>query len=155
MLTDLSLVAARDGLRRREFTAAELVGAHLQAVDVLNPQLNAFITVMAEGARAGAAAADTALAAARQAGLVAAEDAATLDDAWVLATRVRNAVMLVRGRAGDTFPSDGRELAAVGRHLGYGPGRVGELVDDYRRTTRRARSVVERLFYGDEDRGPA
>ncbi|MFD6418018.1 bifunctional [glutamine synthetase] adenylyltransferase/[glutamine synthetase]-adenylyl-L-tyrosine phosphorylase [Streptomyces sp. NPDC060194] len=89
-----------------------------------------------------------ALAAAQAAGLVETEDASTLDEAWVLATRVRNAVMLVRGRAGDTFPSDGRELAAVGRYLGYGPGYAGELLDDYRRTTRRARAVVERLFYG-------
>jgi glutamate-ammonia-ligase adenylyltransferase len=76
------------------------------------------------------------------------EDAAILDEAWVLATRVRNAVMLVRGRAGDTFPSDGRELAAVGRYLGYGPGHVGDMLEDYRRTTRRARAVVEVLFYG-------
>jgi glutamate-ammonia-ligase adenylyltransferase len=90
-----------------------------------------------------------ALVAARDAGLITAEDAAVLDDAWVLATRVRNAVMLVRGRPGDTFPGDGRELAAVGRCLGYGPGRSGDLVDDYRRVTRRARAVVERLFYED------
>ncbi|MFD7460779.1 MULTISPECIES: bifunctional [glutamine synthetase] adenylyltransferase/[glutamine synthetase]-adenylyl-L-tyrosine phosphorylase [unclassified Streptomyces] len=89
-----------------------------------------------------------ALAAAREAGLISAEDAATLDEAWVLATRVRNAVMLVRGRAGDTFPSDGRELAAVGRYLGYGPGHVGDMLDAYRRTTRLARGVVEELFYG-------
>ncbi len=52
------------------------------------------------------------------------------------------------GRAGDTFPSDTRELAAVGRYLGYGPGHVGEMVDGYRRTTRRARAVMEDLFYG-------
>ncbi|MEU9730090.1 bifunctional [glutamine synthetase] adenylyltransferase/[glutamine synthetase]-adenylyl-L-tyrosine phosphorylase [Streptomyces sp. NPDC048002] len=89
-----------------------------------------------------------ALAAAAEAGLIPAEEAATLDEAWVLATRVRNAVMLVRGRAGDTFPSDPRELAAVGRYLGYGPGRVGDMLDDYRRTGRRARSVVDELFYG-------
>ncbi|MFD7408876.1 bifunctional [glutamine synthetase] adenylyltransferase/[glutamine synthetase]-adenylyl-L-tyrosine phosphorylase [Streptomyces sp. NPDC059866] len=89
-----------------------------------------------------------ALAAAREAGLVSAEDAATLDEAWVLATRVRGAVMLVRGRAGDTFPSDPRELAAVGRYLGYGPGHVGDMLDAYRRTARRARGVVEELFYG-------
>ncbi|MFF1747414.1 bifunctional [glutamine synthetase] adenylyltransferase/[glutamine synthetase]-adenylyl-L-tyrosine phosphorylase [Streptomyces mirabilis] len=82
------------------------------------------------------------------AGLVSGEDAAILDEAWVLATRVRNAVMLVRGRAGDTFPSDGRELAAVGRYLGYGPGHVGDMLEDYRRITRRARAVVEVLFYG-------
>ncbi|GBQ03439.1 bifunctional [glutamine synthetase] adenylyltransferase/[glutamine synthetase]-adenylyl-L-tyrosine phosphorylase [Streptomyces spongiicola] len=90
----------------------------------------------------------TALAAARDAGLLSAEDAEILDDAWVLATRVRNGVMLVRGRAGDTFPSDAKELAAVGRYLGYGQGHVGEMVDGYRRATRRARAVVERLFYG-------
>ncbi|MFF7880138.1 bifunctional [glutamine synthetase] adenylyltransferase/[glutamine synthetase]-adenylyl-L-tyrosine phosphorylase [Streptomyces sp. NPDC020794] len=89
-----------------------------------------------------------ALGAACAAGLVSGEDAAILDEAWVLATRVRNAVMLVRGRAGDTFPSDGRELAAVGRYLGYGPGHVGDMIEDYRRTTRRARAVVEVLFYG-------
>ncbi|MFE5299887.1 bifunctional [glutamine synthetase] adenylyltransferase/[glutamine synthetase]-adenylyl-L-tyrosine phosphorylase [Streptomyces sp. NPDC056632] len=89
-----------------------------------------------------------ALAAARAAGLMGTDEAQILDEAWVLASRVRNAVMLVRGRPGDTFPSEPRELAAVGRYLGYGPGRVGEMVDDYRRVTRRARAVVDDLFYG-------
>ncbi|MGN9790908.1 bifunctional [glutamine synthetase] adenylyltransferase/[glutamine synthetase]-adenylyl-L-tyrosine phosphorylase [Streptomyces sp. OZ13] len=89
-----------------------------------------------------------ALRAACDAGLVSADDARTLDEAWVLATRVRNGVMLVRGRAGDTFPSDARELAAVGRYLGYGPGHVGDMLDDYRRVTRRARGVMEAAFYG-------
>ncbi|NXY94765.1 bifunctional [glutamine synthetase] adenylyltransferase/[glutamine synthetase]-adenylyl-L-tyrosine phosphorylase [Streptomyces sp. BR123] len=88
-----------------------------------------------------------ALAAAHAAGLIPAEEAQVLDEAWVLATRVRNAVMLVRGRAGDTFPSEARELAAVGRYLGYAEGTVGEMLDDYRRTTRRARAVVDALFY--------
>ncbi|MEW2417969.1 bifunctional [glutamine synthetase] adenylyltransferase/[glutamine synthetase]-adenylyl-L-tyrosine phosphorylase [Streptomyces sp. NPDC046866] len=88
-----------------------------------------------------------ALAAARAAGLIPAEEAQILDEAWVLATRVRNAVMLVRGRAGDTFPSEARELGAVGRYLGYAEGTVGEMLDDYRRTTRRARAVVDDLFY--------
>lgn len=98
-----------------------------------------------------------ALAAAQAAGLLSAEDAQILDEAWVLATRVRNGVMLVRGRPGDTFPSDGRELGAMGRYLGYGSGPEqrqshsgysGNMIDDYRRTTRRARAVVEELFYG-------
>ncbi|MFF0554916.1 bifunctional [glutamine synthetase] adenylyltransferase/[glutamine synthetase]-adenylyl-L-tyrosine phosphorylase [Streptomyces sp. NPDC004266] len=89
-----------------------------------------------------------ALAAAHAAGLIPTEEAQTLDEAWVLATRVRNAVMLVRGRPGDTFPSESRELAAVGRYMGYEAGHVGEMVDDYRRITRRARAVVEELFYG-------
>ncbi|MEU6776492.1 bifunctional [glutamine synthetase] adenylyltransferase/[glutamine synthetase]-adenylyl-L-tyrosine phosphorylase [Streptomyces sp. NPDC046759] len=89
-----------------------------------------------------------ALAAAGEAGLLSAEEAEILDEAWVLATRVRNAVMLVRGRAGDTFPTEPRELAAVGRYLGYGAGHAGDMLDAYRRTTRRARTVVEELFYG-------
>lgn len=89
-----------------------------------------------------------ALAAACAAGLIPAEEAQTLDDAWVLASRVRNAVMLVRGRPGDTFPSNPRELTAVGRYLGYEPGHVGDMLDDYRRITRRARAVVEERFYG-------
>ena len=89
-----------------------------------------------------------ALAAARAAGLISEEDTAVLDEAWVLASRVRNAVMLVRGRAGDTFPTVPRELSAVGRYLGYGPGHAGDMLDAYRRTARRARGVVEELFYG-------
>ncbi|GGV14701.1 bifunctional [glutamine synthetase] adenylyltransferase/[glutamine synthetase]-adenylyl-L-tyrosine phosphorylase [Streptomyces griseoflavus] len=89
-----------------------------------------------------------ALAAARTAGMISEEDACILDEAWVLATRVRNAVMLVRGRAGDTFPTTPRELGAVGRYLGYGPGHAGDMLDAYRRTARRARGVVEELFYG-------
>ncbi len=93
-----------------------------------------------------------ALAAAHAADLIGTEDAQILDEAWVLATRVRNAVMLVRGRAGRHLPlATARELAAVGRYLGYGPGHVGEMLDDYRRTTRRARAVVEELFYDYED----
>ncbi len=53
-------------------------------------------------------------------------------------------------RAGRATPSrpTARELAAVGRYLGYGPGHVGDMLEDYRRTTRRARAVVEQLFYG-------
>ncbi|MGS2587577.1 bifunctional [glutamine synthetase] adenylyltransferase/[glutamine synthetase]-adenylyl-L-tyrosine phosphorylase [Streptomyces hebeiensis] len=98
-----------------------------------------------------------ALAAARAAGLISTEDAQILDEAWVLATRVRNGVMLVRGRPGDTFPSDGRELGAMARYLGCattqngrqaGGGYSGGMLDDYRRTTRRARAVMEELFYG-------
>ena len=47
----------------------------------------------------------------------------------------------------DTLPSDARELAGVARVVGYAPGQTGALVEDYRRATRRARAVVERVFY--------
>jgi glutamate-ammonia-ligase adenylyltransferase len=61
---------------------------------------------------------------------------------------VRNALMLVRDKAGDQLPTVGSELVAVGRVLGYPPGSdPGQLVDDYRRAARRARRVVEAIFY--------
>ncbi len=89
-----------------------------------------------------------ALTAAQQAALVGAEDAAALAASWRLATRIRNAVVLLRGRASDVLPAKQAELAAVARILGYPPDASQDLVEDYRRTARRARAVMERLFYG-------
>ena len=67
--------------------------------------------------------------------------------AWQLATRTRNALTLVRGKLTDQLPSSGRELLAVARVLGYSCGAdPGKVIDEYRRTTRRARAVVERSF---------
>ena len=40
-----------------------------------------------------------------------------------------------------------RERAAVASILGYGPGHSDEMVNDYLRTTRRARAVVDRVFW--------
>jgi glutamate-ammonia-ligase adenylyltransferase len=89
------------------------------------------------------------LSAAATAGVLSTEDAAVLDAAWRCATAARNAAALVRGKPTDQLPRGGRELAAVARALGYPPGGdPGIAVDDYRRTTRRARAVVERIFYG-------
>lgn len=83
--------------------------------------------------------------------------------------------MLVRGRSGDTLPTRHDELTAVARLLGYrgspaagtaghpgnGFGHEGSgvpaawgdtpaqaLEQDYRRTARHARAVMDRLFYG-------
>ena len=44
--------------------------------------------------------------------------------------------------------TDVRELSGVGYVIGYPPGDSGRLIDDYRRITRRARGVVDRVFYG-------
>ena len=82
-----------------------------------------------------------ALEAARRTGLLEASDADVLSDAWRMATRIRNVVMLVRGRATDMVPTEVHELAAVSRILGYAPGESGALLEDYRRTTRRARGA--------------
>ena len=62
-----------------------------------------------------------ALDAAAAAGLVSASDAAALSAAWRFGSRVRNAIMLVRGRPGDAFPAKHDELTAVARLLGYKP----------------------------------
>ena len=84
-----------------------------------------------------------------EAGLLTAEEVSELTVAWTLATRARNAVMLVRGKPGDQLPRSGRELAAVAYALGYpADGDPGVFLDDYRRTARRARTIVERVFYG-------
>jgi aspartyl-tRNA(Asn)/glutamyl-tRNA(Gln) amidotransferase subunit A len=60
-LTDLTLATARDGLKARKFSAAELVAAHVRAVERARP-LNAFITETLERATAAAADADGRLA---------------------------------------------------------------------------------------------
>jgi glutamate-ammonia-ligase adenylyltransferase len=79
-------------------------------------------------------------------------DAAQLDalrSAWELATRARNAIFLVRGRPSDQLPRPGLELVGVARACGYGPDLdPGQFLDDYRRVTRHARSVVDDVFYG-------
>ncbi len=90
-----------------------------------------------------------AITAAAEAGLISEADAKALTNGWLEAARTRNAIMLVRGKPDDQIPRQGRELAAVARALGYpAGGDPGEFVDDYRRATRRARKVVDRIFDG-------
>jgi [glutamine synthetase] adenylyltransferase / [glutamine synthetase]-adenylyl-L-tyrosine phosphorylase len=89
-----------------------------------------------------------ALRAARDAGIIDAMDAGHLEAAWMLASRIRNQIMLMRGRGSDSLPSDNRELASLAELLGYGPAESSHLLADYRRVTRRARAVVERVFWG-------
>jgi [glutamine synthetase] adenylyltransferase / [glutamine synthetase]-adenylyl-L-tyrosine phosphorylase len=86
-----------------------------------------------------------ALAAAREAGLVGGVDAASLAAAWTLATRVRNALTLVRGRPADELPSHGPVLAGVVGVLGAGMP-PGVFFDHYLKVTRRARAAMERVF---------
>jgi len=76
---------------------------------------------------------------------VSTEDAAVLAAAWTLAARVRNALTLVRGRAADQMPRHGPELEGVARLLGH-DGDPALVLEKYLRTTRRARTVYERLF---------
>ena len=87
----------------------------------------------------------TALSAAAGAGLAGPDDLETLRAAWLLCSRVRNALTLVRGRASDQLPRHGVELAAVARLLAPGQS-PAEFLDGYLKVTRRARAGVEKLF---------
>jgi [glutamine synthetase] adenylyltransferase / [glutamine synthetase]-adenylyl-L-tyrosine phosphorylase len=93
-----------------------------------------------------------ALHAAAQAGLLDEDDERVLVEAWELASRLRDANVLWTGRAeganADVLPHDRQALSGVARVLGYPSGSGGELEETYLRTARRARAVVERVFYG-------
>ncbi|MGN6252923.1 MAG: bifunctional [glutamine synthetase] adenylyltransferase/[glutamine synthetase]-adenylyl-L-tyrosine phosphorylase [Marmoricola sp.] len=81
--------------------------------------------------------------------LLGSDDAEALREAWLLASRARNATVLVRGRPTDQLPRDARERAAVASLLQYGPGESDTMLNDYLRTARRARAVVDRVFWGE------
>ncbi|MFP5335788.1 MAG: bifunctional [glutamine synthetase] adenylyltransferase/[glutamine synthetase]-adenylyl-L-tyrosine phosphorylase [Actinomycetes bacterium] len=89
-----------------------------------------------------------ALDAAVGAGLLLPEDADPLVEAWRRCQRMRDAVALWRGRPSDVVPESRRDLEGVARLLGYPPGGAADLEEDHQRTARRARAVVERVFYG-------
>ncbi len=81
-------------------------------------------------------------------GILTVDDQLALEGGWSMASRARNAVMLVRGRPADQLPRVGKELVGVARAMGYPPDRdAGDFLEDYLRVTRRARGVVERVFY--------
>ena len=88
-----------------------------------------------------------ALEAAVGAGLLDRSDADELAAAWRLAQRLRNVMMLVRGRASDLLPRGPLDRAGVAYLLGHGPGGFEAVADEWRRTARRARAVVERVFW--------
>jgi len=89
-----------------------------------------------------------ALAAAEQAGLVNAADAARLHTAWMLASRARSAMTLWTSKTSDVLPTDRGQLDGVARLLEYPPGSASRFEEDYLRTTRLARQVFEKRFYG-------
>jgi glutamate-ammonia-ligase adenylyltransferase len=89
-----------------------------------------------------------ALDAATEAGLIEPAQAELLAEAWNLASRLRSASTLWTGRASDVLPTDRRQLDGIARLLGYAAGSATALEEQYLATTRRARRVFEKLFYG-------
>ena len=94
-----------------------------------------------------------ALQAAAQAGVLSADDGGELVAAWILASRLRSAIVLGTGRASgprsQVLPIQIREIRLVGRLIGLGSGRERELEDLYRRSARHARAVAERIVFTD------
>jgi glutamate-ammonia-ligase adenylyltransferase len=80
--------------------------------------------------------------------LVAEGDVELLREAWLTATRARNALVLVRGKPTDQLPGPGRQLNAVALAAGWGSDDGGEFLDNYLRVTRRAKAVVRKIFGG-------
>ena len=118
----------RGGLADLEWTVQLLQMQHAHAV----PGLRTTRTVDAIEAAAGA-------------DLVSAADAESLIEAWRFVSRIRNAGFLARGKPVASLAELSHERAAVASLMGYSESEP--LMDDYRRITRHARQVVERLFY--------
>ncbi|ORA11889.1 bifunctional [glutamine synthetase] adenylyltransferase/[glutamine synthetase]-adenylyl-L-tyrosine phosphorylase [Mycobacterium arosiense] len=78
--------------------------------------------------------------------LVPADEVELLRQAWLTATRARNALVLVRGKPTDQLPGPGRQLNAVAVAAGWPTDEGGEFLDNYLRVTRRAKAVVRRVF---------
>ncbi|MGZ4127842.1 MAG: bifunctional [glutamine synthetase] adenylyltransferase/[glutamine synthetase]-adenylyl-L-tyrosine phosphorylase, partial [Actinomycetota bacterium] len=98
-----------------------------------------------------------ALATATEIGLLDLERGRWLVDAYRFLNRVRNTLYMIKGRSTDALPTDAHEQDLLARSLGYpSPGARNAFIEEYRKTTRRARRVCEDVFYGGPlDRGPS
>ncbi len=80
-------------------------------------------------------------------GLIERHDAAVLEEAWKLSSRIRSAVVLWGSRRSDVLTTDRRQLEGMARILEYPRRSASQLEQDYLAFTRRSRMVFERLFY--------
>ncbi len=81
-------------------------------------------------------------------GLLDAEDAGVLWEAYRFCSRARNYRFLHTAKQADSLPQTAVDAEHLATMLGYTHRPVTSMRDDYRRVTRRARRVMERLFYG-------
>jgi glutamate-ammonia-ligase adenylyltransferase len=79
------------------------------------------------------------------AGVLGDDDHAALREAYLFLTRVRLRLHLQRGQDSDMFPTSQDHLARLAASLGFD--RHSDLLELYRRHTRRARRVFEDLFF--------
>jgi glutamate-ammonia-ligase adenylyltransferase len=88
-----------------------------------------------------------ALSAAEGLGLVDTDHAAALAASWRLASTMRNAGVLFRGKGVDAVPSSDRDADGVSRILGMETHTAEALGERYRRVARRARGAFEAEFF--------
>ena len=74
------------------------------------------------------------------------EAAEKLSNAWLIASRVRSAIVLGQDKSTDLLPVDRTQLEVIARILEFEPGSGGELEEHYLATTRKSRLVFEELF---------
>ncbi|MGB3709513.1 bifunctional [glutamine synthetase] adenylyltransferase/[glutamine synthetase]-adenylyl-L-tyrosine phosphorylase [Gordonia sp. (in: high G+C Gram-positive bacteria)] len=79
-------------------------------------------------------------------GLLTQEQVEMLMDAWLTATKARNALVLVRGKPVDQLPGPGRMLRSVAYAAGWPQDQAQEFLEHYMRVTRRAKAVVVEVF---------
>lgn len=86
----------------------------------------------------------------RVAGLLSEADVETLREAWLTATRARNAIILVNAKRRDQLPAPGPLLGQIAAAANWSSEDSQGFLDDYLKTTRRARKVIDRVFWGEE-----
>lgn len=86
--------------------------------------------------------------------ILAPDKAEMLKDAWLLATNARNALVLARGKRTDQLPHPGHQLAQVAGAAGWDPDDNRGFLENYLKVTRRARQVVDEVFWGEPTMEP-
>ena len=121
----------RGGLGDVEWTAQLLTMQHAARV----PEMHTTSTLEALDAAAAAE-------------VISQTDCEALVDSWLMASRTRNALVLVRGKPTDQLPSQGKVLSAVAA-ICDDDADPAEFLNRYLRVTRHGRRAVDHLFWGD------
>lgn len=87
-------------------------------------------------------------------GLLTRDKAEMLKEAWLVATNARNALVLVRGKRTDQLPHPGHQLSQVAGAAGWDPEDNRGFLENYLKVTRRARQVVDEVFWGEPTMEP-
>ncbi len=77
------------------------------------------------------------------------EQVTILREAWLCATNARNSLVLVKGRRTDQLPGPGPALAQVAGAAGWDPEDYQGFLEHYLKLTRKARQVVDEVFWGE------